>query len=464
MARRGESAREARQEINRARWYYRRRKWGRASLRIVLWIAVVTALMLVILKIIIPSTPVVTPWPTPTALPKAIPNPTKATRMIEETPSKRPSPTQRTPTIVTPTAGLKPPGTRVPLPSPTTLPPTGVPTQTLAPMSTPPPPPTPVPTPPPPTLRALRLHLLDLINLDRTATGLDPVRLGDNPAAQQHAEEMLEHSYLSHWGLDGLKPYMRYTLEGGVNYEAENASGVNRAPEPEMRYRNISPKTELKKQEERFMASPGHRTNILNPSHKVVNLGIACNRITCAVVQQFAGGYIAFIDPPTLSSGVFSATGALAVGFELSGVQIWYDRPPDQLSLGQLDTTSCYSHGRPVVFIREPAPRGSFYNEAASAFSWTACRSPYDAPPETPRLGRLSPGMAIPIPIRLLGQIPWVTADLWKVAASRFAIQADVGEILQEHGSGVYTVHIWGEKEDEEIVLSNYSIFYEGSS
>ena len=70
-------------------------------------------------------------------------------------------------------------------------------------------------------LDQMRSLMLGLINRDRAAKGLGPVSLGTNSAAQAHAEEMLAFSYLSHWGLDGKKPYTRYTDAGGVNYEAE---------------------------------------------------------------------------------------------------------------------------------------------------------------------------------------------------------------------------------------------------
>ena len=56
-------------------------------------------------------------------------------------------------------------------------------------------------------LADLKNHMLELINGDRQANGLDLVTLGDNPAAQEHAEEMSANGYLSHWGMDGMKPY-----------------------------------------------------------------------------------------------------------------------------------------------------------------------------------------------------------------------------------------------------------------
>jgi hypothetical protein len=73
----------------------------------------------------------------------------------------------------------------------------------------------------------LREFMLDLINRDRIDNGLTPVDLGHNLASQAHAEELFHNGFLGHWGLNGLKPYMRYTLALGAGAEAENVAGSN---------------------------------------------------------------------------------------------------------------------------------------------------------------------------------------------------------------------------------------------
>jgi len=312
------------------------------------------------------------------------------------------------------------------------------------------------PTVDPEALYEQRIYLLKLINADRASFGLSAVAMGSNPAAQAHAEEMLEHSYLSHWGLDGLKPYMRYTLAGGM--EAENASGVSSPPQAGVRYRTTSPEEQLNEIERGWMDSSGHRANILNPWHKKVNLGIACNRTTCAAVQQFEGDYIEFEEPPSLTSGVLSVAGTVSGGLEFSGIQVWYDRPPHQLTLGQLDRTRCYSVGEgPVAFLREPLPSGTDYLPDLAPFTWNECSSPYDVSPDTPRRS-----FAMPTKIRPgSSKAPWVTALSWEDVNGRFRVQADLSRIVGDHGPGVYTVLVWGEADEEDVVLTNYSIFVE---
>ena len=67
--------------------------------------------------------------------------------------------------------------------------------------------------------------MLNLINEERRKAGVPEVTLGSNRAAQLHAEASLAGCFSSHWGMDGLKPYMRYTLAGGQQSNGENLSG-----------------------------------------------------------------------------------------------------------------------------------------------------------------------------------------------------------------------------------------------
>ena len=67
--------------------------------------------------------------------------------------------------------------------------------------------------------------LLDLINEARANAGSPPVVMGTNRAAQIHANSALAGCFSSHWGLDGTKPYMRYTLAGGYQAVVENFAG-----------------------------------------------------------------------------------------------------------------------------------------------------------------------------------------------------------------------------------------------
>ncbi|MXY20302.1 MAG: hypothetical protein F4Y49_03085 [Dehalococcoidia bacterium] len=137
------------------------------------------------------------------------------------TPTPQPTVTA-TPTIIpTPMPTDTPVLANTPMPAITPLP-----TDTSVPVNTA----TPIPTPETavsPDLRHLeeKTYMLELINAERAKAGVGSVVLGDNIAAQLHAEAALENCFASHWGIDGLKPYMRYSLAGGYQSNGENGSG-----------------------------------------------------------------------------------------------------------------------------------------------------------------------------------------------------------------------------------------------
>ena len=66
------------------------------------------------------------------------------------------------------------------------------------------------------------LFMLQLINQERRNAGVPELTLGNNPAAQYHADSCLTTGTGSHWGSNGLKPYMRYSRAGGYQKNAEN--------------------------------------------------------------------------------------------------------------------------------------------------------------------------------------------------------------------------------------------------
>lgn len=303
------------------------------------------------------------------------------------------------------------------------------------------------------TTQDLRLFMLDLINQDRTENGLTPVDLGSNTAAQVHAEELFKNGFLGHWGLDGMKPYMRYTLAGGEGYEAENVSGSNRPRIPGARYVTTQARDSLRAAQQGLMASPGHRRNILNSSHDEVNLGIACDDVDCAVVQQFESNYIQFDRVPEIESGQLWFSGRTVKGFTYKSAQIWYDALPMPLQAAQIRTTFCYDSGTPIVFVRPPAPLGVLYREDSVEFSWPNCRDPgnIDPPSQAARTTTFLPD--------LIGRVPWEDASAYHREGNFFEVRVDIAEYLAQYGEGVYTVILWGERDESSNPLTNYSIF-----
>ncbi|MBI4286638.1 MAG: CAP domain-containing protein [Chloroflexi bacterium] len=289
------------------------------------------------------------------------------------------------------------------------------------------------PTAPPykPTGVQLELfqYMLALINKDRQDFGLAPVTLAYNAAAQKHAQDMLDNYYISHWATDGLKPYMRYTLEGGLNFERENdaySGWFNRAENP-ANYAPIDPKEEINALEYAMMYDDaasdwGHRDTILYEWNKRVSLGIAYDNKRLALVQQFEGDYIEYTVPPTLSGNTLSLGGRFTgPSIVLDNVSIAYEALPQPLTAEQLLAgPHNYNLGERLNFIIPPPPPGQFY---------------VGLPPEA------------------------IQAKTWELdQAGRFSIQADIAPSLAK-GKGVYTVVIVVKMGNEAVNLTNYSIF-----
>ena len=147
---------------------------------------------------------------------------------------------------------------------------------------------------------ALVDYALTLINDARSNTNLNKLTLDTNPAAQSHAEQSRSHCTRGHWGPDGMKPYMRYTLAGGEQYSAENVFAIDFCPE-RPGYNTSLRIDHQRKSTSRwtfFSNGPGHRQNILNPHHRNVGIGISYRRPTIWFVQLFVGDYIEYETKP----------------------------------------------------------------------------------------------------------------------------------------------------------------------
>ncbi|MSQ22287.1 MAG: CAP domain-containing protein [Dehalococcoidia bacterium] len=185
--------------------------------------------------------------------------------------------------------------------------------------------------------------MLHLINADRKKAGLVPVKLGTNPAAQQHADDMLANFYLGHIDSGGMKPYMCYTLAGGLGSNGENAGYAGtQDPNDRANYALLDPKAHLASLEFGMMYDDassdwGHRDNILRPEHQYVNIGIAYNRTRLALSQQFEEMYLNFSQAPRLQDGTLTLAGTLdpSVG-SLYSIDVYYDPPPTAYNHAQL--------------------------------------------------------------------------------------------------------------------------------
>ncbi len=403
--------------------------------------------------------------PLPDSTPKDS-SPLTNTQTVTPTPTRVGSPALRIAPTVTPAH------TQTPVPTSTLVsPPTPFPEWTPTPTQSP------TPTPhPAPALRHLEYKelMLDLVNKERTEAGLQPVELGDNAAAQIHAEGALRGCYSSHWDSDGLKPYMRYTLAGGYQSNSENGHGRDYCVRDRDGYRAIeSVSTEVREAVEGWMQSSGHRRNILRPWHRKLNIGIAFDTYNFLAYQHFEGDYVRYEQIPEIRDGNLAFSGELLNGSGLAerealGIQIYYDPPPHDLTAGQLARTYCYDNGLRVASFSPPLPPGWSYPDDSYTYEYDPCPNPYDVPADASAAQSHDEAHELWKEAYEASQskssyqvvIPWIVASEWEVSSTSFRVVADVSDVISQYRTGVYTVMVWADLGDDREVVSQFSIFY----
>ncbi|HWR43471.1 CAP domain-containing protein [Sporomusa sp.] len=115
----------------------------------------------------------------------------------------------------------------------------------------------------------------NLLNADRAANGLPPLKLNlvVTAVAERHAQDEIDRNFFAHVNPDGKSPFDRMRSAGiSFGYAGENLA-INR---------NVTAAQQA------FMNSPGHRANILNPNYKQVGIGVRYSpQGSVYIVQNF---------------------------------------------------------------------------------------------------------------------------------------------------------------------------------
>jgi uncharacterized protein YkwD/peroxiredoxin len=204
---------------------------------------------------------------------------------------------------------------------------------------------------------ALKMGMLELINQSRQEADIPELLWHDlaASAAQQHAEEMAEQAYLSHWNRQGEGADMRFARIGGSDVVSENVYAYSH------RYDSGTPvpvedwDQYLFEAHESFMNSIQHRENILSPEHTHVGIGLAYQPETgeFRVVQEFLNQYIDFLSHPQeigLAEPVV-INGALLNGAGNPLAVLYYEPFPEPLSIDALNQTAVFQSAAEQVGI-----------------------------------------------------------------------------------------------------------------
>ena len=293
----------------------------------------------------------------------------------------------------------------------------------------------------------LRQYALKKINEDRANHNLPPVALDPNSAAQAHSEEIVMTNQLSHWTLDGMKPYMRYSVYGGNYYVAQNADitfiqGGDQVSQINLKLcqqglaicgSSIDPHNAIDDAENAMMNNDyecchnGHRDNILDRYHTHVSIGVAYNVQTFALIQNFENEYINWTKPIAYdsSSEYVHMAGNLEQGMKFDGISIYYDPlPTPQTYLDHRNDTS-YSAGTFVADVEPPAPSGSYYDQSSN--------------------------------------YTLIIASNWNVADPSFDMGFSLSSLTQKYGNGVYTLTLFSKDQTgASVPLTTKSLFIPG--
>ncbi|MDE1871002.1 MAG: CAP domain-containing protein [Candidatus Micrarchaeota archaeon] len=274
-------------------------------------------------------------------------------------------------------------------------------------------------------------YALELINKDRSSHGLKNVTLSPISSAQQHAASMLRYGYFSHWDIYGMKPYMRYTLVGGLGSVQENVAYTKSGVKACLgtlctSYGNLNVTSSLSQMEYNMVyndsacCNNGHRDNILDPNHNQVSIGIAYNSTTVYFVEDFINNYITWLNstPSINNNDQMVFEGGITPGYSLSTIEVSYDQPLLNMSQSQLDQTSEYGYGQPVAGI---------------------VSSPVDYYPS----------------------LTTIVADTYYIKGNDFLVSFNMNKLIKDNGPGEYTVSIWlnGTSANNSFIGSTYTIF-----
>jgi len=211
-----------------------------------------------------------------------------------------------------------------------------------------------------------REELLKQVNSDRTRYNLSELQLDDLACqvATLHARDMVDHSFLSHWGSDGRKPYHRYCLAGGTGSVLENVSAVDYI-EAATSSRVLS---ELHERHESMLnESPpndGHRKTILFPHHTHIGFGIALRDHSLRLVELYLAQHLhfePFEKPPKPGSSWRFNGRVLNQGQLLYEVILHHEPIPKPPDLAWLREPRSVSLPAPYKVLRKRAPAGTVY-------------------------------------------------------------------------------------------------------
>lgn len=196
-------------------------------------------------------------------------------------------------------------------------------------------------------LTPVRQRLLAMVNRERREHRLSQLELDNfaSTVAVDHARDMVEGLFLSHWGRDGEKPYHRYSFAGGSDAIQENAASYDDVSTLTLDEIEESAAQLHKAMIDEKPPNDGHRQTILYPYHTHVGFGIAVVPDHIRIVELYLSRYV---EVPRMRRNAAPGTRLFFSGkllnpkHSVEGIHVYYEPLPKPPSLEWLRKLRSY--------------------------------------------------------------------------------------------------------------------------
>ncbi len=198
------------------------------------------------------------------------------------------------------------------------------------------------------TKTTLRQHVLKLINADRALYNLPPVELDVEASTigDEYCRTQIRNRTTGHFTLDGMPPYMRYSLAGGNHGVSENAAAWS----ANYRFSDRALYEMARRSQDAMMAEApphdGHKRTILDPHATHVGIGLAWDRGEFRLVHEFVRRYVDWTRPlPREASTNERVTGSGRVlsGTRIEAVTVHHENTPETMPAHVASAIDSYS-------------------------------------------------------------------------------------------------------------------------
>lgn len=206
-----------------------------------------------------------------------------------------------------------------------------------------------------------RVQMVAAVNADRARHGRPPVVLDSlaTVVAQAHAEEMAAGGWLSHYSATGLAPYERFAAAGGTGHVLENVFRSQERARAEWSLDDPWERFDVRDAETWLMASPGHRSAILDVHRARIGVGITVDpaRSAVYVVQELVTASATLAHPGRVLPGQeASVSGQLRVAGARPLMLVMMREPTERpwVASGGRPPGGAYADGGPESLVIPP--------------------------------------------------------------------------------------------------------------